>query len=536
MGYDLSIVDRLNQVEKMERGKKMRKNSIIRLSIVLLAVVFLFGTFSASVLAQDEDKFGGVVRTPWEDVSLPRMDPHYADTVGSQSIAFAVAEPLLYFADNEYIPVLAESWEQSDNADVYTINVREGVSFQNGVTLTAEVIKQNFERITSESLIQASYLSNIKEMVVLDDYTLEIRLSSKSPYFMSGLQEIHIVEPSSWVDLGQDEAAIGTGPFMYDEDSYKAESGMTLTRYDDYWRGKPYLEAIEVIITGGRDASRIQLEKGELDVTGFVDFGVANKLEDQGMQVFPFGRINWARIVFNMQNVDLPLRKAINYAFSPEAVLNSPATFAGFGEIQNTIVYPAVPSHRDDLGYGYDPEKAKEILEEDGYVMNDDGMYEKDGEELVLAFPTREGMGWSQATEMIQSMLKQVGIGSQIEIQPSSTFYGNVREGEYDIAWWLSNSPPEPPIATVTFDEREHWSVTQKTIEDMQQVLEEAERTIDSDRKAELYSELQELHYEHAVEGLGIWMKQVHAVRPEVHNFKTTTLGHFYNFDKWWIE
>ena len=514
----------------------MLKKHSINLLVVLLVVFVFVGVLSLNVLAEEDDRYGGTIRVPIEDVSLPRMDPHYADNMGNQNIGLFIAEPLVFFTDGEYLPVLAEDWEISEDAATYTIFIREGVLFHNGKTLTAVDVKENFERISNESLVQAGSLSGIESMNVLDDYTLEVNLDDPNPFFLSNLQELVILDPDSWVDIDQDDGVVGTGPFQYDVDSFSSESGQTLTRFDDYWRGLPYLEEVEVVITGGRDASRIQLERGELQIAPFADFSVANTLEDAGMQVFPFGRINWARIVFNHQNVDLPIRRAINYAFNPDPVLNSPAIFAGFGILQNTIAYPDTDFYLSDLGYGYDPDRAKEILDEAGWVDPGDGVREKDGEKLVLNFPTREGMGWSQATQMIQSMLRQVGIDSEITVQPSSTFYTNVRTGEYDLAWWLTNSPPQPSIATETYDARNYWSVIQVTIDEMQGKLEEAEATIDADERAELYRDLQKMHYDNAVSALGIWMKQVQIVRPELQGFKTTSFGHFYNIHDWWLE
>lgn len=514
----------------------MLKKHAINSLIVLLAVFVFVGALSLNVLAQEDDRQGGSISVPYEDVSLPRMDPHYAETIGSQNVGLFIAEPLLFFTGGEYTPVLAEDWEVSEDSSTYKIFVQEDVLFHNGKILTAEDIKANFERIIDESLVQAGNLAGVESLNVIDDYTLEINLRDSDPFFLSKVQEVVIVDPDSWVDLGQDDGVIGTGPFQYDVDTFRAEAGQTLTRFDDYWRGTPNLEEVKIIITGGRDASRIQLERGELQIAPFADFSAADKLEEAGMQVYPFGRINWARIVFNLQNVDLPIRKAINYAFNPEPVLNSPAIFAGFGELQNTIAYPDTDFYLPDLGYDYDLDRAREILDEAGWVDPGDGVREKDGEKLVLNFPTREGMGWSQATQMIQSMLRQVGIDSEITIQPSSTFYTNVRTGEYDLAWWLTNAPPEPSVATETFDAREHWSVTQAVIDEMQETLEAAEATVDDEERAELFAELQEQHYEYAVSALGIWMEQVHVVRPELHGFKTTSLGHFYNVDEWYLE
>ena len=515
----------------------LKKFTIYSMSVILVVLIFV-GVLSFNVFAEENDKYGGKIRVPIESVSLPRMDPHYIDSIGRKNIGLFIAEPLLRFVEGEYIPVLAEDWEVSADAKTFKIFIRKDVLFHNGKTLTAADVKENFERISNENLVDAGHLTKVESLNVLDDYTLEVNLSDSNPFFLSKLQEIVIVDPDSWVGIGQDDGVVGTGPFQYDVDSYRAEASQTLTRFDDYWGGLPYLEEVEIVVTGGKDASRIQLEKGEVHVALFAELSSANALKDDGMQIIPFGRINWASVALNQKKLDLPIRQAINYAFNPEAILNSPAVFSGYGILQKTIAYPDTDYYRPELGYSYDPDRAREILDEAGWVDSGNGIREKNGEKLVLNFPSREGEGWTQASQMIQSMLRQVGIDSKIMVQPISTFYSNIRDEEYDwdLAWWLLNAPPEPSISTINFDARHHWSTITVTIDELQAKLEEAESTVDADERAELIRELQQIHHDYAVSALGVWMKQIHVARPELNGVKVNSIGHFYNFHNWWLQ
>jgi len=515
----------------------LKKITINSLSVLLVFIIFV-SVLSLNVFAEENDKYGGKIIVPIESVSLPRMDPHYIDSIGRKNIGLFIAEPLLRFVGGEYIPVLAEDWEVSEDAKTFTIFIRKNVLFHNGKTLTASDVKENFGRIINKKLVDVGHLTTVESLNVLDDYILEINLSESNPFFLSKLQEIVIVDPDSWVDIDQDDGVIGTGPFQYDVDSYRAEAKQTLNRFDDYWGGLPYLEEVEIVVTGGKDATRIQLEKGEVHVALFAELSSANAFQSAGMQVIPFGRINWASIALNQKKLGLPIRKAINYAFNPEVILNSPAVFAGYGILQKTIAYPDTDFYRPELGYGYDPDRAREILDEAGWVDSGDGVRQKNGEKLVLNFPSREGEGWTQASQMIQSMLRQVGIDSKIIVQPISTFYSNIRDEEYDwdLAWWLLNAPPEPSIATINFDARHSWSTITVKIDELQEKLEEAESTVDVDERAELIRELQQIHHDYAVSASGVWMKQIHVARSELQGVKVNSIGHFYNFHNWWLQ
>lgn len=514
------------------------KNRLLYKSSCLVLLILIVTLASIIVLAQeDSDKYGGSITIPHDDVSLPVMDAHQGDDLGEVSIGFLVSDPLLRLVDGEYIPLLAKDWDISEDGQSYTLYIREGVKFHNNKVLTAEIVKKNIERIIDNALARKGYLSDIENVEVLDDYVLKINLKNTSPFFLINLTQVHILEPSTWEDYQEGDPVVGTGPFMYVPEEYSPESGMELRRFDDYWRGKPYLDKINVKIVGSKEATLIQLRKGVVDVAESVNFKDVKLLEKEGFKIYKFGKVNWASIAINLSTVELPVRKAINYAFNKEAVLNAPTVFAGYGLLQYSIGYPGSYLYNDEVGYHYDPEKAKEILKEAGWVdLDGDGIREKNGKKLDLFFPTRTGMGWENATQMIKQMLQEVGIGSHIKIAPSSTFYSMVRTGDYDIAWWLSNDVSEPPIATYQFNAERYWCVTQVAWDDLQNLLKEAQGTIDRDKQAKLYKKIQEIHYEQAMEALGIWTKQIHVTSSKLSGFKVTSNGDYYNSYRWYVK
>jgi len=513
---------------------------------VTLMTILLVGIFS-QLLAVSQDSSpqkGGTLTYPYPYTTVPVMDPQKANSMGAITISALVAETLVRVEEGKLIGVLAESWDISGDAMVYTLYIRKNVKFHNGKLLTAEAVKENIERMAdpANKLPCIGSANRVASMEVVDDYTLKINLKGPDPNFLAlfaGDPATFICEPSSWQNFKEGDALAGTGPFKYALEEYDPESKLVMERFSDYWRGEPYLDKVVVRISADLSASIMELEKGVFDMVRLVPWKDAARLQAEGFKVYPYGRISWESIMINLKTVnDVRLRKAINYAFNKEALLDSPTTLAGFGIPQYSIAYPGTYLYNDKVGYHYNPETASEIMDEAGWVdTNGDGIREIDGKDIDLLFPTPTGLlAWEQCTQMIQSMLKEVGIGSHIKVVPTGTFYNAVRIGDYDIAWWLDGVVGIPPIATRQFDCREYWAGTQVCWQDVQTLLEKADSTLDKEKQAALYKQLQQIHYDRAMEALGVWKQQLYVASPKLHNLKINDLGSIYDAWSWWKE
>jgi len=523
-----------------------RIDSVFIKVTVMLMTILLVGIFS-QLLAVSQNAIpqeGGVLTYPYPYISVPVMDPQKATHMGSITISRLVAEPLVRVEEGKLVGVLAESWDISGDARVYTLHIRKNVKFHNGKILTAEAVKENIERMANPAnkLPGISTAFRVDSMEVVDDYTLKMNLKEPDPNLLSlfaGDPAVFMCEPSSWQNFKEGHALAGTGPFKYVPEEYDPESKLVLERFSDYWRGKPYLDKVVVRIAADFSASIMQLEKGVLDMVRLAPWKEAARLQAEGFKVYPYGRISWASIMINLKTVnDVRLRKAINYAFDKETLLNVPTAFAGFGIPQYSIAYPGTYLYNDKVGYHYNPEKAREIMDKAGWVDTDgDGIREINGKDIDLLFPTPTGqLAWEQCTQIIQSMLKEVGIGSDIRVVPTDTFYDLVRTGDYDIAWWLDASSSIPPIATRQFDCRDYWAGTQVCWDDVQTLLEKAQATMDKEKQAALYKQLQQIHYDRAMEALGIWKQQLYIASPKFHNLKIDDLGSIYDAWRLWKE
>jgi peptide/nickel transport system substrate-binding protein len=344
---------------------------------------------------------------------------------------------------------------------------------------------------------------------------------------------IYIAEPGSWKGIGVDQAPAGTGPFMLA--SYIPDQRIVFKKFPGYWDGEPYLDEVVVRVIPNVDTQVLELESGTID---FMDYALpkdVERLRRAGQQPLIFGRVNWARIAINIKTVsDVRLRQAICYAFDRNAILKD--AYYGLGVPQYTIALPGTWTHNPRIQpYRFNPGRARALLSEAGWVERQaGGVREKDGKALVLDFPSRGDGEWLLSTQMIQQMLLSVGVETRITTAAPAAFYNAVRTGKYDIAWWLSNAAPEPPIAGLLLDSRQFWQVQQVAIPKVDQLLEQASSTADPKARAQYFQELQQVHHDMCLECLGHWTRQSFVAGAKVRGMVVDPMGVPLRPARWW--
>jgi ABC-type transport system substrate-binding protein len=482
---------------------------------------------------------GGTLVMAYQGNTIPEVDPHTTSNIAGHIISELISDPLLRYdsAAEMYVPVLATSWDISEDGLSYVFHLRDGVLFHNGVTLTADAVKQSFERIRNpdNAMYGAGLLAPVAQIEVLDDLTVQLTLSGVFPDFLANLDRLWILEPNSFAELGDDDFVAGCGPFKVIPSEYRIDESILLEKFVQYWGGEPYLDYFEIRLLPDMATALIELERGEIDLIEFVAGKDIPRLEALGCQPYFFGRINWDNVAFNLSTVtEVELRRAMCYALDAQAILDG--VYGGLGEVQRGMGYPGTWLENTEIaGYEYDPAEANRILDAAGWFDTDgDGIREIDGENIDLYFPTRNSDEWSRATQMIQLMYREVGIGTHITMAERMPFYDQVRNGDYDIAWWLSNDSAEPPIALYSWDNREYWCISQVETPVLQLLIEAAESEGDQDKRAAYYKEIQRIFYEDAYMAPGFWSKQAHIGSPSLRGFQVSSLGVAFDAHAWW--
>lgn len=285
-----------------------------------------------------------------------------------------IYEGLLTFDESgEPVPELAKSITANVENLSYTIELNEGILFHDGSELTAEVCRWNLLKYRDEGILGASYLSYVEDVVVVDDYTVEIKLTqwdSQLPYALAR-QMGYMQSQAAFEQYGEEymaEHPVGTGPFVFDK--WEHGVGISFVKNENYWKGDVLLDGIELVIYAEAMTAQAAIEAGELDVWTASNYKISNELEEAGFNVYSSSVPYLSYAVFfhalSGPFADIRVRQAVAYALNREEI--AAILTAEKGEITNQFVAKSSPYYNEEIeAYPYNIEKAKELLAEAGY-------------------------------------------------------------------------------------------------------------------------------------------------------------------------
>ncbi|MEG1683274.1 MAG: ABC transporter substrate-binding protein, partial [Oscillospiraceae bacterium] len=247
----------------------MKKAWITMLSSVLILVLLLTGCGDAGDTTTD-------AQTNRTDVIIaqagdaPSMDPHNCyDSLGMR-VYMNIFEGLLHADETGKLePALAESYEISEDGLVYTFHLRQGVTFQNGDSLTAEDVKFSLDR-ASDSPYCAEAADPIDSTAIIDAQTIAVTLKyayeAQLPFFATTYLSIvsqKVVEEQG-EDFSVNPGLAGTGPYVFK--AWDKGVSVTLERNESYWGEKPFMQKVVYQNITEASAGDIAVESGDVDV------------------------------------------------------------------------------------------------------------------------------------------------------------------------------------------------------------------------------------------------------------------------------
>jgi peptide/nickel transport system substrate-binding protein len=334
---------------------------------------------------------------------------------------------------SEPVPGVASAWEAAADLLTYTFKLRQGVLFHNGREVDAAAVKWNFERIKNpqtSSAFTRTALENLKEIVVVDQYTVRCHLHQPSAAFPADVvyYPCNLIAPDS--EAQADTHPIGCGPFKFVR--WERHSVTEVVRFENYFEtdaagnSLPYLERIigypkkedQVRLTALR-AGEVEL----IDTMAYADAADFAKRYTGKLQTWEVPTLGTSFIAFNLDKgpfTDKRVRQAAAHAIDHDAIHQ--AVFYGNGDIARGFYAPASPWHAAELRPwpAYDVDKAKALLRQAKAV----------GIEVVLqaedAYPYMRQTG-----ELVQAMWSEVGFKVKFDILSAPVLRQKRREREF---------------------------------------------------------------------------------------------------------
>ncbi len=351
-----------------------------------------------------------------------------------------IFESLVYLTpDYQIEPRLAESWEFVEPG-TWRIVLRQGITFHGGTPFNAEAVKYTMDRIASNG----GGVMGIgpDSCVIVDDSTVEI-----TPTYVNMRMMEQIGHPNNSIlppGLNPADTRNGTGPFT--EVEYVPGDHYTVAANPSYWGDdKPQVGEITFQFYADPTARLLALEAGDVDLIVDVPRETASTVEAAGNTLIkgPVGA--YEAMYVNIHGAEpydlgseLAVREAIAIAIDRQQVIDG--AWQGNAEPGTTMIPPAIlgDSASDVAAPEYEPEQAKTILDEAGWVADGDGTRQRNGRALKLTLINGYGTAADHGSvpELIQAQLGAIGIEVEIVQTPDTATYEQLLSlGEGDL--WL---------------------------------------------------------------------------------------------------
>lgn len=456
------------------------------------------------------------------------LDGANATNLGDIARAVNMYATLLYFDDDYALqPMMATSVTPDDSATVWTVELREGVSFCDGRPVTAEDVIASFERIVDpeDPKSGAASLAHLEEIVKIGERTLEFRLSTPDTALdeQFGLYT-SIIVPADF-DL---ENPVGAGPFRLE--SFTAAQSTVLSRNPHYWgEDGPYLDEISLLNFNDTDALINALLSNQVDAVAQIPPALTEVIaSDERIRILdsetgmylPF-TMRVDRAPFDDERVRRAFRLAVDRKSMLEQVLS------GKGTIGNDVFAVFDPASPDDLPQRtQDVAEAKRLLAEAGHP---------DGLEVdLVTAPIQAGV--VEAAQVFAEHAADAGITVSINRMDLTAYWTDYLDYDFSQSFWYTRNFLAQANAAVMpgapFNET-HWDD-----EEFNALVEQARAEVDEDARGALIAQAQQILHDRG--GYLIWgfADQVDAYQGYLGGFVENRTGiplSGFRLDRVWI-
>jgi peptide/nickel transport system substrate-binding protein len=394
-------------------------------------------TAAATTEAAGEPVVGGILLEGY-DRDVSRLDP-VATTWWDASLFPAVHETVVtQDAEGAFIPMIAESWDQSEDGSTLTFTIRDGLTFQGGSPCDAAAVAAALNVIRQNG-INAGFWTPVTD-VAADGNTVVVTMDHPYADLLYVLNSGYsaIFDNAVREELGDNygvTACDGTGPFTLTElvpgshcevarwDGYAGPGADTFTN-----QGTAYLDGVRWVVLLEPATRAQELEAGNIQALhGPAPQDVDRLKENSDFAVIEFQEWSLYQLGLNYDRTelgfdDVKVRQAFMHAIDRQAIVDS--IFFGKAAPSYTIVPSAFPFYDpavEEFGT-FDADLAASLLDEAGWTAGGDGIREKNGTKLSFetvteAYDKTEGL----VAQAVQEMLKNVGI--DLQIKPTNDFF-----------------------------------------------------------------------------------------------------------------
>jgi peptide/nickel transport system substrate-binding protein len=486
--------------------------------------------------AQATPKQGGIFRI---GMQVQKMDDPatYSWTQMSNQTRHIAEYIAITGPDNVTRPMLAESWEASDDLKTWTFHLRQGVLWHNGEEFVADHVVWNFERWVNPDLASSnsglSTFASMDGVEAVDQHTVRLHLNKP---VLSAPEDCYnyptaILHPSFEPPFSDNP--IGTGPFMLGEPLVVGERCILkrVTQTADgkdfkYWGGDVYLDEIHYY---HYDAENQLTAFASGDVDSIYEFGIEQYAFAEALpgELVPARTAQTVCCRFHVQEEPFSnkkLRQAIIKA-TDNSVYND-FVFQGRGDIgENHHVAPVHPEYFQLPPLARDVEAAKALLTEAGYP---------DGIDLTIDIGNTDGPWHQTLAELWRDQLKDAGIRLNINVMPASKYWEIWTQTPFGATAW-THRPLGTMVLSLGYRTGVPWNESGYANPEFDAALDDAEATLDVAERTAKMEKIEQILQDDAVMVQPVWRPIFTMISDKVRDYPAHPTN-YHQFNQVWLD
>ncbi len=505
-------------------GKLDRREFLVRSTALGLSAAAAYSLIGATPALADGHRavpaMGGTLRI--QTRVYAGKDPRVYDWSELGNMSRGIVEYLVeYNADGSFSGVLLESWEANEDATVYTLNVREGVTWNTGEALTAEHVAANIVGWCDSTVEGNSMATRMGGLVdpdtgvaregaveVTGERTVRVTYPASDISFIPGIADYpSAIQHSDYIGEDPLQHGVGTGAFMVENLEVGVSAALVRNPDHTYWRDS-YLDRVEFVDVGEDPASWFSsAEADEFDMT----------YQTTGDFIDLFDAIGWERSEVNTASTyvlrmnqnnppydDARVRRAVNMAVDRQVLLD--LGYGGLGTLaENHHVSPIHPEYAELPEPEFNPEGAYALLEEAGATDH------------VFEITSLDGGFERNSADTMAAMMRDAGFTVDRVVIPGATYWNDWTNYPFSGTTW-NHRELGVMILNLAYRSGEAWNETGFANEEFDTLLTEANGIQDADTRRELMVRIEQIMQEEGVINQAYWRSLYNHARPGVVN------------------
>jgi len=404
----------------------MRIRSVISLAIVILLAASCGGEKKGGGGGAAGDKNTLVIAF---DGPPTNLDPRVGTDTYCGRVWDMTASGLIKLTPGgDFTADVAQKWETPDDKTI-VFHLNPNAKFQDGRPITSKDFKFTFDSMMAPGFQSAkkSGYSAVASFEAPDDHTFVVKLAEPNAGIFDNF-------PYMLVPQGADPGVYAKMPILagaYKVTEFKTDERLTLKAFDGWVGGKPNIPNVVIRIIPDATTRVLELRRGTVNFEiNSVPYDQVDQFKkDSNFKVLTSHGGAYQYIAFNLKDPILAkkeVRQALAYAIDRNRIIRD--LLHGYGTVADTMFPPGHWARAENLpSYPFDPNKAKQMLDAAGYRQNGSAPRFK------LMFRTSTDAEANQQAEMIQQMLKEVGVDLQIQSSEFSTFMDDIKNGRFQM-------------------------------------------------------------------------------------------------------